>query len=567
MSLFGSIQLASNALRANEIALQVVGQNIANANTPGYLREDVILTPAPTQRQGNLLLGLGVRVEAVVQKLDKFLEERLRGAVSDQASADSTQQTYAQLEGLMGELSDTSLNASLTKFFNSISEILNQPESAAVRNMAVLQGETVAQNINTLAKRTAQLRADANNRIQSMAADINQLVEQIRVLNIRIANTEGGNTSQSDAVGLRDQRGQALEKLAQLIDIHVREQPNGSVTVYSGGDYLVAEGISRQVKVDLGSDRGLTVANIHLAETDAPLNPASGQLRGLLDSRDKVLGGFLDKLDAFASTLAFEFNKVYSSGQGLNGFSQLTSQFEVDDKHKPLSAAGLKFTPTNGSFQVIVHNKKTDLTQTSDILVQLDGLGHDTTLTDLGNALSGVAGNAISAQVTLNGGLTISSTSPDLEFAFANDTSGVLAALGLNTFFTGSNARDLGVNPAVQEDPAKFAASRGGIGADTLNAVELARFMDRPMASQNDASLGVLYDRMTGETTQGSTIAKAVADGAQVFETTLRGQKLATSGVNLDEEAVSMIAYQRAYQASAKYIATLAQLFEILVQI
>ncbi len=71
MSLFGSIQMAKNALRAQQIGLQVVGQNISNANTPGYIREEVILSPAPTQRKGGLLFGLGVQVDAVVQKIDE----------------------------------------------------------------------------------------------------------------------------------------------------------------------------------------------------------------------------------------------------------------------------------------------------------------------------------------------------------------------------------------------------------------------------------------------------------------------------------------------------------------
>src|SRR3972149_1911496 len=101
MSLFGSIQMASNALRANDIALQVVGQNIANANTPGYIREEVLLKPAATQKMGGLILGLGVEVEAVVQKVDKFLEERLRGAVSDQARADVLRQTYADRKSVV----------------------------------------------------------------------------------------------------------------------------------------------------------------------------------------------------------------------------------------------------------------------------------------------------------------------------------------------------------------------------------------------------------------------------------------------------------------------------------
>ncbi len=565
MSLLSAIQMAGHTLRANEIGLQVVGQNIANANTPGYIREDLELSPAPTQRVGGLLLGMGVNVDAVVQQLDRFLQDRLRGSVSDQASANATQQTYDQLESMIGELSNTDLSSSMTTFFNSISEILNQPEDRSVRNLAVLQGQTLTENIDRLALRVADLRTDANNRIESMAADINRLVEEIRTLNVRIAETEGGSTSKSQAVGLRDQREQALENLATLIDIRVEENPGGTVSVYTGGEFLVFEGISHSVEVVQDTDRGIAVSNIHMSITDAPLDPASGQLRGLLDSRDKVLGGFLDKLDTFAATLAFEFNKVYSQGQGLSGYSELTSESTVDDKQLALNAAGLKFTPQNGSFQVLVHNKTTGLTTTTDIMVHLDGQGHQTTLEDLAADIDAIPG--ISAEPTVGGGLTISSESPELEFSFARDTSGVLAALGVNTFFTGSTARDLGLNAAVQQDPAKFAASRDGIGHDTQIAQELANFIDKPIVSQGGASLGVLYNRITSETAQASSIAKAVAQGAQTFESTLRGQQLAISGVNLDEEAVKMIAYQRSYQAAAKFISALTDLFDLLVKI
>ena len=69
----------------------------------------------------------------------------------------------------------------------------------------------------------------------------------------------------------------------------------------------------------------MTVAEIHLADTDENLNPSSGELHGLFDSRDQVLGGFSNQLDSFAQTLIYEFNKVYSSGQGLTGYSTLTA--------------------------------------------------------------------------------------------------------------------------------------------------------------------------------------------------------------------------------------------------
>ncbi len=564
MSLYSSIRMAANTLRADEIGMQVVGQNIANAATPGYIREEVIFTPAPTQHLGGLLLGMGVQVEAVIQKIDNFLEERLRGSVSDKLSSETQEQIYAQLEQLIGELGETDLSTRLNEFFGSIAEILNQPESRSVRNLAVLQAKTLTQDFNRMAERINDIRGNLNDRSRVMAEEMNRLTEEIRELNVRITETEGGDVSKSDAVGLRDQRLQALEKLAELVSIRVRERDNGTVTVYCGADFLVYEGIARQVGVVEDTDRGMTVTDIHIEETDSALDSEAGEYRGLLVARDQVLGDYLDQLNEFAKTLAFEFNKMYASGQGLVGFDEATSLNTVDAVDEPLDSeeVGLDLTPVNGSFQVLVYNKKTGLTKTTDVIVDLNGLGDDTTLESLVDDLKLIDG--IDAEITPSNGLKITSLSSDLEFGFAADTSGLLACLGINTFFTGITALDLGVDESVEADPALFAASREGIGKDTDNAIELAGFLDIPIESQNDDSLAVMYDRMVSDATQGSAITRAVANGSRVFEQTLRGQKLAVSGVSLDEEAVRLIAFQRQYHASARFIQTLEELFQIL---
>ncbi len=565
MSLYSSIRMAANSLQANQIAMQVVGQNIANANTPGYLREEVVLTPAPTQRHGGLLLGLGVQVQAVIQQVDHFLEARLRGATSDRAGSEVVEQTYAELEGIVNELGDADLSTSLNKFFASIAEILNQPEDASIRNLAVLAGNQFAEQVRGVARRVQSLRAGLNQRVCDIGARINKLTEEIRSLNIKIAEAEGGDVSRSDAVGLRDQRMVALENLAKLIDIRVEQQPSGEVVVYSGGDFLVSEGIRREVEVVMDADRGLAVAEIQLAETASPLMATSGELAGLVHARDNVLGGFLDQLDVFARSLIFEFNKVFSGGQGLSGYDQLTSEFSVDAAGAALNEAGLEFTPASGSFQIILYNRNTGLTKTTDIHVDLNGAGKETTLADLAGQLDAIDG--ISAEVTATRCLRITSDGSDQQIAFANDTSGVLAALGLNTFFSGFSALSINVTAALKADPSKFAASRGGIAADTQNAVELADLADRGLAGRSGASIRSLYDRLASDLAQGSTIATSEAEGNRVFEETLRGQKLATSGVSLDEEAVKLMAYQHAFNASAKYVATLREMLDRLVDL
>jgi flagellar hook-associated protein 1 FlgK len=129
MSLFGSIQVASNALNAMQIGLHVVGQNIANANTPGYIRERTIFTTAPVQELGDLSLGLGVQVSGIVQNVDKFVETRLRDAGSDRASAEVQEKIYRDLQAILGELTDNDLSSTLANYCRSAARRGRRPAS------------------------------------------------------------------------------------------------------------------------------------------------------------------------------------------------------------------------------------------------------------------------------------------------------------------------------------------------------------------------------------------------------------------------------------------------------
>ena len=565
MTLFSTIQLSANALSAAQLGLQVTSNNIANANTPGYIRERLVQSPMQPQKYGRLLLGLGVDVEAVVQVADRYLMERLRQSESDVAFGEAQENAYVQLEALLGELSDNDLSTSLTSFFAGIHEILNQPESASVRNLAVLQGETLTGDIRRLHTGIQEARQEINTRVVAAADEINSLLEKIADLNVQIVVAEGGDVSTSDAVGLRDRRAIALADLAKLIDIRTVEQPAGDVSVHSGGDFLVFANEWREVRVANYSDRGQNVAEIRLAATDALIDSASGKLAGYYSARDGILGGALDSLNDLTEALIFEFNRIYAGGQGLEGHTSLTGQFAVSDPALALDQLGLPFTPDNGGFEVQVRNTQTGLTETTAIPIDLNGLGTDTTLNDLVAALDAVSG--ITATINPSGQLQIASDAPQLEFSFADDTSGVLAALGINQFFTGTDASDIGVSQVVRANPRLFSSSLGGVGEDTVVAGRLANLLTAQLSSQGGESLATLYDRMTSDIAQGSADTKSATEGYRVFQRTLEGQHLGISGVNLDEEAVRMITYQRAFQASARVIQTIGEMLDVLVNL
>src|SRR3954451_17366772 len=165
MSLFGTIQISSNSLNAASLGLQVTGNNIANANTPGYIRQRLVQTPAPASRQGGLLLGLGVQVDGVQQVIDKFLAERVRGAASDVANSEAQADVYSKLETAINELGDNDLSTQLSSFFGSLQDVQNQPESTAVRNVAVQKAQSLTTAIRRLDSQVRGISDSVNKQI------------------------------------------------------------------------------------------------------------------------------------------------------------------------------------------------------------------------------------------------------------------------------------------------------------------------------------------------------------------------------------------------------------------
>jgi flagellar hook-associated protein 1 FlgK len=564
MSLFGTIQIASNSLNAASLGLQVTGNNIANANTPDYIRQRLIEQPAVTARQGDLLLGLGVKVTGVQQIIDKFFDERVRGAASDVASSEAQDDVYTKLESAINELGDQDLSTQFTGFFGSLQDVLNQPDSVAARNVAAQKGQSLTDSIQRLDSQVRSIHETVNQEIVSTASDVNNLLTDIAKLNLQIVQLEGGGTSGSDAVGLRDRRSDDLNKLSEITDIKALEQPTGDVTVYSNGDFLVSLGTARQVGVVTSEENGLQVSKLVINETQSPLSTGSGRLGGLTTARDSILQGFLTGLNDVSKSLINEFNKVYSGGQGLTGFSQVTSERSVSSGTIPLDTTGLPFPLTSGTFQIQTYNKQSDQKTTTDIHVDLAGLDTDSTLQSIANQIDAI--NGISATVTNRGNLQITSDSPDISFSFSGDNTGTLAALGINTFFSGTDSQDISVSQVVKSDPAKLAISSGGVGEDSKNGALLANFLNTPL-STTGVSLSDSYQQLVGNVALASQSASAAADGFRSFQQSLDGQRQAISGVNIDEEAVRMIEYQRTYQASARVISTVNELIQTLLNL
>jgi len=565
MSLFSTIQTSANALQVSELGLQVVSNNVANANTPGYIRQELIQNTGPAVLVGGVLLGYGVRATGVVQKFDDFTASQLRETLSNLESSKTLDDIYSQIESVFGELSDNDLSTKLADFSGSIQDVLNQPGNTSLRRLVIERGKSLSADIRSVNTQLVDLKGKVNQGIRESATEINRLTERIAKLNTKVVEIEGGGAINSDAVGLRDERVQLLNELATIVDIRTSEQSSGSVTVFVGGEYLVADGLQRKVAVATTQNAEGSSLEIRLADTDSPLQVSSGRLQGYYSARDSAAGTAFNDIDQFARDLIAQFNLIHSQGQGLVGFNSVTGTNAADDTSAAVDLAGLPIDIKNGEFEIQVIDSLTGLTKTHVVRVQLNGGASDSSLEDITASINAISG--ISASLTSEGKLRIESDSNKITFSFQNDSTNFLAAAGINTFFEGNSASTIAVNAVIATDSRMFAASNSGVGGGTDNALKLAQAFDEPLNQLGGRSIKQSYEDLVVRTTQDINVQSGVTEGLENYFKVLQGKLLGITGVNLDEEAVKMIFYQRAFQASSRVIQASSELLDTLMNL
>jgi flagellar hook-associated protein 1 FlgK len=562
MGLFGTIQHSAGALNTAQVGLQVVGNNIANANTDGYIRTRLEQSPSTAVREGGLILGTGVRATGVKQIIDQSLAERMFNAKTAAAGSEALQSAYNQLEELTSDLDGGGLSEQLSLFNNALHDLSTQPNDSAMREFVVIQAQSLASSLQSARDRAGELGSQWNGNMTEMATQINRLTERIARANVEIATIEGGGLLGSDASGLRDQRYRDLEELASYVDINFQEQASGNVNVFVGGDYLVSNGRSREVYAAF--DERADGIEVRILETDARLNAKGGRLGAAIEARSGVFGSYVDNLDQIAAELIHGVNKVHSQGQGRTGFDSVIGS-NPSESGVPIKSAGLPIEPRNGSFDFNIVDNAGELISTTRIMVHNLGQIGDSTVASIAAQLSSVSG--VTASVSGDGRLLIESDAPTSKFTFGEDTSGFLAAVGINTFFTGESAKDIAVNQTIIDDLDLLAVSAGGVDQDTDTLYELLDLVDRPTDSLDGRSIRGLYEQTLSRIGREVSLATSSTEGLNDFYETLRSQHLAITGVNIDEESIKMISYQRAFQASSRVISTASEMLEILMNL
>jgi flagellar hook-associated protein 1 FlgK len=562
-----ALQIGRSALLGYQSALQVVGNNISSSGNTDYTRltPDLSSVAGPVGADG-MQPGAGVTLSGIQRQIDEALEGRVRLSIGDVESLDEIRSTIAQVEAYFDDVSGSGISNQLTTFFNGFDAVRNDPEDLATRELAINNGVQLATDMSTLREQLLRLGRDTDDRICDEVERADELATQIGALNEEVMSAEAGAGSQ--AAGLRDQRDALLRDLAEIVDVTVREEANGSINVYLGSEALIqganVRGLTAQTSVEDDFQR----TTIRFADTGGEVAVRGGRLEGLIASRDTHAYGRVAAVNELAAGVIYEVNLLHADGQGLTSFTEVTADRRVLETDVPLNsaAAGLPFVPDNGSFYLTVSDLVSETPIAYRIDVNLAGDENDTTLDSL---VEDINTNVTGVTASLDDQRLVLSADHGYSFSFGHDgalqqedTSGVLAALGINTFFTGTDASDIAVREELQSDAMLLAASSTLLSGDGENAGRIAALDSTTSAMLGEITISEFYAGVAHELAAAGSAAQGGYEAASAVRDALQVQRESVSGVNLDEEAISLLQYQRAFQGAARFVSVVDQLLQ-----
>jgi flagellar hook-associated protein 1 FlgK len=563
MSINGALQIGQSAILASQAAIQVAGNNMANAATPGYHRQVARLSPSRPEYIGRAgFLGTGVQLARIVRTVDTALQTRTRAAISDQNSAEIDQRFLSAIESIRNELSDQDLSSRLSAFFNSFSELANNPTDEAVRTVVIQQGSGLANSIREMRAEHVKVREEIDRSLGSAIRTVDGLLDQVAEVNRQIVEAEQGG---SGANSLRDRRDALISEVSAFIPVTTVEQPNGAVDVLVGSIPVILGGESRGINLRTEANSDGLAVSLRVTADGTTLTPEGGQIGALFRQRADTVDPAIADLDTLAQQLAFQVNRIHSQGQGTSGWTSVVGLNRVLDTTTNLAAdaTGIPFDIRNGSFELHVTNRQTGLRTTVLVAVDPETMSLDQLAAAIGAAMPAGTGTA---SVTPERGLRIDAAS-GYELSFSNDSSGALAALGVNSFFGGSDASDIAVNEALATDPRLLASGRGHVAGSNQVALDIAGLENLSIDALGGRSLRGFWQSATTDLAVKTQSANTRAESSRLVRDSLEAQVSATSGVSIDEESINMLSYQRQFQAAARYISTIDETLQTLLSI
>ncbi len=564
MSLNGALQIGRSGLMASQTALQVVGSNLTNAATEGYTRRVVNLESKRDQSlgYGGQFIGRGVDVSGINRVVDEALQARIRTALGDEAAAGARRNFFSQLEALQYELSDNDISSMLSEFFNGFSELANNPEDGATRAIVVQQGVSIASRIGSLRDDYELLREQIDLQIFNTVEAINDTVERIGRLNFEIAQME---VESGEAASLRDQRDVLINELSKHFEVDVIELPSGSVNILVNSLPIVLGPDAPGVEMRRRSEGGEVEVRLGIRGRGYDIIPQNGSLSALLETREQGVNEAIEQLDFFANALISEVNRVHASGQSQIPSSRYEGSVRVflPEENLNFGDVGLPSRISNGSFMVHVTHEATG----QRVAHRIDVDGNTTSMNQLVDRINQAMGGGNAAATMAPDGRLILESAAGYGLSFSDDTSGALAALGINTFFVGDSAANIDVAESIKASPGRLAVAADHIPGSNGTALAMARLQDQPIESLGGLSLRGHWQDQVNKLAVRTAQAGTDVETTSLVRESLDAQFQAVSGVSVDEETISMLTYQRQFQAASRFIATIDEALQELLRL
>ncbi|ARD59486.1 flagellar hook-associated protein FlgK [Kosakonia radicincitans DSM 16656] len=545
MNLFN---LAQSGLSAAQNALNVVGNNLTNATTSGYSRQNIILGEAGGKSTNYGFFGYGVKTGDVQRAYDGFISNQVRGAATQYMSLTGRYEQVSQIDNMLGD-STNNISTSMDGLFEAMEAVSKDPVDPAARQGVLAQFNAIANQYRSNSSTLNGLEKSTNTQIDQTVTDINACTKQLAELNQQIEKIHGQTGGMPS--DLLDQRDQLLNQLSQNIGIKVSEnKETGTVDVSMGnGMALVSGGKSYQLQASTSAENpAQTVVSYVDASGNALAldeNATSGKLGGLFKFRNEDLVSARDQLNQLALQMANKFNEVNGNGYDLNG----NAGGDIFSIGNP-QAVGNTDNAGSGSLDVSF----TDITavKSQDYQLVYNGPGStDWTVTTRD-------GRTITPTIGGNG---------ELEFEGISIMPGGTPQPG----------------DSFTLNPTDGAADRIAVAITDGDEIAASSSADPTEESNNEnilALIGIKDEEVVGKMTLSGAYASLVSSvGSSV--SALKGdittsakvydqwslQQQSVSGVDMNEEYVNMQMFSQYYQANAQVLQTATTIFDTILSI
>jgi len=540
-------------INAARIKLDTTGHNLNNVDTVGFNRQKALTSTAGATLSGNGFIGRGVQIDGVVRQYDDF---RFRQLVS----ASSTQSFYGAYAGQIGQLNDlladkaTGVHPALTKFFDSVDAVASQPGMPATRQEMLGQAQSLVTQLNEANRFLNNQRDDLNTQIQTTVEQINSYVERINDVNKQIVSAKATARDGQHPNDLYDQRDQLVSELNKLVDVNFTEEGSYfSLSIGNGQTLLSGERVYPLSAVRSAADPSRTVIAYSSLNSSGGFNQVElkedllkgGQLGGLLAFRRETIDSVQNDLGRLATGLALAFNAQHE--KGLDSFGQPGGAFF--NIANPVTLASSRNAATTGPLQVQFADSGT--TPASQALTGHDyELKYDGSAYTLTNLTTGQTHSPVTDNMVVDG---VQYTLPTT--ASAGDSWQIQPVR--------HGARDLSL--AITEPDKIAAANSDGGSTNGENGLLLAKLRTERILGNGTLSPNDAYGRLINKVGVKTGEIQTANKSQQNLVTQRLQAQQDVSGVNQDEELMSLMQFSDQYRAAAKLIDVGSQLFDTLL--